>query len=195
MAERAHDRLSVLADAVAIAIAEQRDGRFAFFGHSMGGLLSFEVARALRRRGAAAPDHLFVSASRPAHLWSQFEHLHLLPEREFRAALARMGGTPAALLADDDFMSLVSPTLRRDFAAVADYRYVTEAPLDSHLHVLAAVDDTVMPFSSLHEWQRHTRGRFSLHTFTGGHFYISRARAAAQDVIARMLEIETAQVA
>lgn len=176
-----------LIDDIAEAITQANDRPFAFFGHSMGGLVAFEVARALRRAGAALPDQLFLSASRPPHLWHEFEPLHLLPEDQFRRALARMGGTPAPLLADDDFMSILSPMLRRDFKFVADYRHIAEPPLLSHMSVFGAVDDTVMPFRCLHEWQRHTARRFSLQTFTGGHFYLSRARAVVLEVLTRKL--------
>jgi medium-chain acyl-[acyl-carrier-protein] hydrolase len=173
------------------AIVSIADRPFAFFGHSMGGLLSFEVARTLRRAGAELPRRMFLSASRPPHIAHECEPLHLLPYPAFRAALARMGGTPAEILADDDFMAFISPIVRGDFAAIAGYRHEEDAPLPVDFDLLAARDDTEVPFDRLHEWKRHTTGAFSLETYSGGHFYLSRARDSVLKLVERKL-LETA---
>src|SRR4051794_36920377 len=46
---------------VSLADALPADRPFALFGHSLGALLAFELARELRRRGGPPPDHLFVA--------------------------------------------------------------------------------------------------------------------------------------
>ena len=50
-----------LVNALADAIIPELPPAFAFWGHSMGALISFELARELRRRGQPAPLALFLS--------------------------------------------------------------------------------------------------------------------------------------
>src|SRR6185369_9129448 len=75
--------LSPLLDALALEITRLgEDAPFAFFGHSMGALIAFEVARELRRRGAPLPSHLFVSGHRAPGLPERDAPLHHLSDGE-----------------------------------------------------------------------------------------------------------------
>jgi surfactin synthase thioesterase subunit len=55
--------IPLLVDALASNLAPHLEGRFAFFGHSMGAVLAYELAHALRNRGLPSPCHLIVSLS------------------------------------------------------------------------------------------------------------------------------------
>ena len=59
-----HPMINVLVE----EIIPKLDRPFAFFGHSMGGLIAFELARELRRRQCSLPTHLFISSRRAPHL-------------------------------------------------------------------------------------------------------------------------------
>jgi pyochelin biosynthesis protein PchC len=50
-----------LADQIQAALGPSLPGTFAFFGHSMGAILAFEVARRIAREQGRGPAHLFVS--------------------------------------------------------------------------------------------------------------------------------------
>src|SRR2546423_498209 len=90
------------------------DRPFAFFGHSGGAALAYELAKALRRRGAVArPERLFLSA-RPAPDVTGIRQLHDLPEDEFRAEVLALGGVDPEIAADEDVMSALLPLLRAD---------------------------------------------------------------------------------
>src|SRR4051794_13772560 len=120
-------RLDDLTQRLADALTSERDGvPFAFFGHSMGALIAFEIARRLRRNSLALPCRLFVSACRAPHLPNQHAPVHSLPDAELRLTLAEFGGTPRELLDDDELMELVLPTLRADFTVCETYRYAHE---------------------------------------------------------------------
>src|SRR5438552_7109196 len=60
--EPPYTRLAPLAEALGHALRPFLDRPFAFFGHSMGALVAFELTRWLRRAGGPQPAHLFVSA-------------------------------------------------------------------------------------------------------------------------------------
>src|SRR5262249_45449331 len=78
--EQPYKLLLPLAEVLATALGPYLNKSFAFFGHSLGGLLAFETVRQLRRQQAAQPVHLFISARFPPHKADPYAHLYQLPE-------------------------------------------------------------------------------------------------------------------
>lgn len=108
--------ISDLVGGVAARMAEIKDRPFALYGHSLGGLVAFELARSLRRTGSQAPEHIFVGASRPPHMGPLPPTIHSLPEDEFVDVLrARYGGIPTAIYEDREVLNLFMAPLRADF--------------------------------------------------------------------------------
>ena len=103
---------------------------FVFFGHSLGAMTSFEVARRLRRAGQPMPLRMFASAHRAPHLPHPHPILHGLADKEFIDQLCRQyGGIPQAVLDNPDLVELMLPCLRADFTVFETYSYGDEAPL------------------------------------------------------------------
>src|SRR5262245_40590829 len=67
---------------------------FAFFGYSMGALISFELARALRQQHYPSPLHLFVSACRAPQIPRSSRPIYQLERSSFIEALRQLNGTP-----------------------------------------------------------------------------------------------------
>ncbi|MFE0463179.1 thioesterase II family protein [Kitasatospora sp. NPDC058965] len=166
------------------ALRPYLDRPYAFFGHSMGALLAHGVAAAGRRHGDRAPERVLFSGcpgpgstARPDRTrWSDTE---LVEE------LRRMGGTSEEVLAEPELLELLLPILRADFAVVSSYRRPEGPLLDCPVTVLGGAEDTVTP-AELERWRAVTTGRSSLHTFPGGHFYLTGE--AAPQVLATVAE-------
>ncbi len=169
------DRLDHVVDAVYPEVS-RADMPFALFGHSMGGLIAFELARTLRRRRAPVPAALFVSATRPPHLWRIGPPRHVLPRAAFRAMLRDMGGTPDDVLRSEELMALVEPRLRADFAVHDTYCYRPEPALECPLSVFGGAFDREVPEEELPAWQRHTARDVRIRIFQEGHFFLQPAR-------------------
>ncbi len=116
-------RLLPLVQALAQALLPHLDKPFAFFGHSMGALISFELTRQLRRLYGLVPLHLFVSAHRAPQLPDPDPPIHTLPEAEFMEELRCLNGTPKEVLEQPELMELMLPILRADFALCETYIY------------------------------------------------------------------------
>ncbi len=124
------------------AIQPLLDKPFAFFGHSMGGLVAFELARHLRKNDLPQPITLFVSGCGAPHLPDPHPTIHTLPDAEFLNALRQFNGIPPELLRLPDAMELLLPTLRADFEAVESYVYNSnEPPLDCPIIAFGGLDD------------------------------------------------------
>jgi len=151
------------------------DKPFAFFGHSMGGLVSFELTRLLRREYGVSPVHLFVSGQRAPQVPDPEPPIHTLPESEFLEELRRFNGTPEAVLENAELMQLLFPTLRADFAVLETYAYTPEIPLDCPITAFGGLQDPEANCDELEAWREQTNAFFVLEMFPGDHFFLHSA--------------------
>jgi surfactin synthase thioesterase subunit len=166
-----------LVRSLAEALAPRLPSPYAFFGHSMGALLAFELTRELRRLRAPSPLALAVSAHRAPHLESRHPMLHLLPEPMFVREIDALEGTPSAVLQNPELRALLVPTLRADFAVCETYIHDVEAPLECPLMAIGGQGDPLVTSDELDAWRRHTRGQFTRQRLPGGHLFLHPERS------------------
>jgi medium-chain acyl-[acyl-carrier-protein] hydrolase len=171
-------RLEPLVEACVEEIARRADLPFAFYGHSLGALVAFEAARALRRRGAPLPRHLFAGAAVAPQAHAVATPIHRGPDAGLIARLRRYGGTPEAVLAEPELMALLLPAFRADLGIFESYRLVEEPPLDVPITAFGGVADDFARPAAMEGWRAQTSMAFSLRTFPGGHLFLQSSRAA-----------------
>lgn len=186
--EPPYQQLDLLLSVLAIALLPYFNKPFAFFGHSMGGLIGFELTRLLRKKFARSPVHLFVSGCRAFHLPNLNPTINSLDDEEFKQAIADYGGTPQEVINNEEMMELLMPTLRADFALFENYVYHQESPLDIPITVFGGKQDKLVTQEELAAWQKHTSTDFSLYLFEGGHFFLEEKRRYLLDYIFRKLD-------
>jgi medium-chain acyl-[acyl-carrier-protein] hydrolase len=176
--ESPYTQLGPLIETLAEALHSCLDKPFALFGHSMGALICFELARQLRHRYALQPVHLFVSAHRAPQIPDPNPPLHHLPDGAFLQALQqRYGPLPAILLQDPELMQLFLPILRADLAVIETYLYQEAPPLDCPISAFGGWQDNVATEESLSVWRNQTHSKFNLTMFPGDHFYLQNAHS------------------
>lgn len=186
--EDAFTRLPALTAALVVALLPYLQQRpFAFFGHSMGALISFELARQLRRSGQPAPQKLLLSGRRAPRVINDEVPTYDLPEPEFIETLHHLKGTPREVTEHPELLQLILPTLRADFAVCETYEYRTESPLDCPISVYGGLGDTEVPRQRLETWREETSGAFSLRMFPGDHFYLNNSPALLLQTLAQEL--------
>jgi surfactin synthase thioesterase subunit len=163
------DSLVEMADPIASEVAALA-GPVALFGHSMGALVAFEVARRLRGAGPQAPRRLVVSAH-PAPTRPRTSKPAGDSDEEVLAYLRELGGAGAGLLEDPDLRELTLPMVRNDLRMVRNYRYVRQPPLDCPISAVAGAQDRSCPAEHMREWGAQTSARFDLAVLAGDHFY------------------------
>lgn len=188
--ERPFDELDPLLAAVTDAVAGELSSRFAIFGHSMGALLGFAFAHALRRRARREPVHLFVSGRRAPQL-PDLLPMHQLSKRDLLDRLRLLGGVPDAVLRESALMEIFLPILRADIAVSEGKTMAPEAPLGCPITALGGVTDPRASMDELRAWSSQTTAAFECEMFPGGHFFIQSARGAVLDLLSRrMSEID-----
>ncbi|HEV3050514.1 MAG TPA: thioesterase domain-containing protein, partial [Longimicrobium sp.] len=175
MAEPAFTSARALARALADALGPGDGVPRAFFGHSMGALIAFELARELRRRALPGPGHLFVSGCRAPHLPARSLPLHGLPDAAFAAHVHHLAGIPPEALRNPAFMALLVPMLRADFTLAETYAHTPELPLECPITAFGGAEDAGVAPGELQAWAAHTRSGFGMRFFPGRHFFVQSA--------------------
>jgi len=190
--EAPRTRLTDLVALLADELAPHLDGRFAFFGHSMGALVAYELSHYLWARRRVLPTRLFVSAHRSPELPRPARDLHRLADPELIDELRRLGGTPERVLQYAELMALALPILRADLEACETHVHQTHArgPLPIAISAFAGAEDRRVGPASLAGWRHHTRADFSLRVLPGGHFFLHTAPDAVLNAIATDLASE-----
>jgi medium-chain acyl-[acyl-carrier-protein] hydrolase len=171
-------QLGPLVEACEGEVLRRGDLPFVFYGHSLGAFVAFEVARALRRRGAALPRHLFAGASVAPQVHAVAAPIARGSDAGLIARLRRYGGTPEEVLAEPDLMALLLRPFRADLRIFEDYRASDEPPLDVPITAFAGATDEFAPQERIEGWAAQTSRGFSLRTFPGGHLFLQSSRAA-----------------
>jgi medium-chain acyl-[acyl-carrier-protein] hydrolase len=159
----------------------------AFFGHSMGALISFELARYLAEQMHVVPAHLFVSAHRAPHLPGRRSLLHTLPDAAVLQELQRFQGASAVAFEEEELMELMLPALRADFTLCETYRYTRKSPLACPISVFGGRNDRDIGYAELAAWREQTSQGFALRLLPGDHFFLHRQRAAVLQAISEDL--------
>ena len=169
--------LDRLAEKIDLAIQPLLDKPFFFFGHSLGGLVAFEVARRLYRSDLPQPRSFFVSACGAPHVPDPHPPIHGLPVDEFVKSLEQLHGIPSEVIKHSELMQLLMPALRADFQAIENYKYTPDEDLlPCPIVAFGGSDDPRVSRERLEGWASHTNAGFKLRYFSGDHFFINGAR-------------------
>jgi medium-chain acyl-[acyl-carrier-protein] hydrolase len=163
--------MSVLARMLSEALGPLLRPPYAFFGHSMGAFVAFELARQLRRERVPGPAMLIVSGARAPQMPDPDPPTHGLPDNELLDGLRRLEGIPDEFWNHPDLVALLVPTLRADMTMCEAYRYRDEPPLDCPIVAYGGARDDKAPAAHLTPWKLQTAGEFQLRIFPGNHFF------------------------
>jgi surfactin synthase thioesterase subunit len=188
MAEAPFERMEPLVAALADAIVPYLAQPFAFFGHSMGAAVAFELARLLRRRSLPLPKLLVASGARAPQFRRNYTPPPAPGDEQFLEELQRLQGIPDELIDDAALMRAVLPALRADAGLYRKYTYAEDAPLDCAIRVYGGAADSNVRREHLEAWAEQTTASFAVRLFPGGHFYTQRSHTELLAALAADLE-------
>lgn len=183
-------RVSAVVETLVPILLPYLDRPFALFGHSLGGLISFELARRLRRDYGKAPAHLFVAGCAAPQIADPQPPIYNLPEPEFVAELRRLKGTPEDVLQQPELMQMLLPCLRADFELGSTYEYVADQPLACPISVFGGLGDPEISRADLAAWREHTASTFVVRMLPGEHFFLLHTRTE----LLRMIALDLRQI-
>jgi medium-chain acyl-[acyl-carrier-protein] hydrolase len=142
----------------------------------MGSVVAYEVARRFSGGSRPGPTCLLVSGRQAPRVTSGRRQLWKLPDDEFVAEVARLGGTPPEVLEQPDLLSMLLPALRADFELSESYQPLPGGRLTCPVMAYMGTDDSEVGHSELLRWYEETSGEFTMRVFAGDHFYLKAGR-------------------
>ncbi|AZM94057.1 alpha/beta fold hydrolase [Streptomyces sp. W1SF4] len=190
LGEPSPDTIAGLADGVERALEPWGGRPLVLFGHSMGAVLAYELARRMEAAGET-PRGLIVSGRRSPLAGREEEreegHLHARDDDALLAHVHSLSGTDPALLADPAFRELILPALRSDYRAVETWRHEPGPPLRTPVSVLCGDADPRASLAEARGWRDVAGAGFGFRGFPGGHFYLTEQHAAVVRAVAEDL--------
>jgi medium-chain acyl-[acyl-carrier-protein] hydrolase len=188
MREKPYTQMAPLVQDLANVLAPYLDRPFAFFGHSLGALIAFEMARYLRREKMAQPLHLFASGHRAPQLPDPDSPLYLLPDDEFvREMSRRYNGVPKEILQSSELLNLFLPVMRADATVLDTYVYSDEPPLAFPISAYSGDRDHSVRQNEMEGWHLQTQGPFQFTMFAGDHFFVRSNQAQVVQTLSKEL--------
>jgi len=168
--------LADLIEPLCAALEPRLDQPYAFFGHSMGAVIAYEVARRFSGGSTAGPVCLLVSGHRAPGLAASHRSLSGLPDDEFLAEVGRLNGTPPEVLDEPELLDVLLPMMRADFELVDTYQPLPGGRLRCPVVAYLSSADPQVSQAQVLPWQDITTGEFTMRVFGGDHFYLKGGR-------------------
>lgn len=168
-----------------IEVLSKIKGPFAFFGHSLGAIVAFELACLLQEKQRLNPISLFLSGCPAPDKIVSLSSLSQMEDKEFIQALESLKGTPQELLGTVEFKEMFLPILRADFSLLDTY-IPGQKRIKCPLVILGGKQDFTVDIQDLPQWAFWTESNISLVELEGDHFFI-RKQKPVLNVIAENL--------
>lgn len=186
--EPAFTHVSQIIEVLAAALRPSlSDLPFAFYGHSLGSLIAYELTHHLRREQAPEPFHLFVSGYRAPHRPPHHAPVSQAPDPIFLDRLRGFSGTPDEIFENIELLEFMLPTLRADFSVLETYVYTNGGLLNCPISAFGGREDSEATHEDMAAWRQHTTGAFTLRMFNGGHFFVQSEQNSLLSIISRKL--------
>ncbi|HKX31467.1 MAG TPA: alpha/beta fold hydrolase [Blastocatellia bacterium] len=179
-------RLLPLVKAISERIEPLLNLPYAFFGHSLGAKIAFELARDLQRGFNLNPACLFISAC-PAPQMPNEAPAFDLPDDRFVERMRRLNGVPEHIDPHRKALRVVLPCIRADVEMYDTYTYVPGPLLRCPIVVLGGDRDPLADLNQLSCWRDLTSSRFSLQMLSGDHFFLRTIQPSILRIVSEEL--------
>ena len=174
--EQPFRHITELVGPLCAALEPYLDRPYALFGHSMGAVVAYEVARRFSGPFRTPPTCLIVSGRRAPGLASGHRRLSELPDDQFVAEVGQLNGIPPEVLSEPELLDMVLPALRADFELAETYRPLPGGGLDCPVIAYLSTADPEVDYAGVLRWRETTTSEFAIRVFRGDHFYLKGGR-------------------
>jgi medium-chain acyl-[acyl-carrier-protein] hydrolase len=176
-------------DAIDAVLADLDPLPTVLFGHSMGAVLAFELAR----RPSAVTRHSLLRIIASSLSWPPGENAKNLDrgksDSDFIKSLRAIGGLREEVVQNKELLELILPTLRADVELVQSYVYKPGAAISCALSAWGGKTDPIVSADELAGWRTVAGNTFDMRLFEGGHFYFQEAPQPVLTALAALVKM------
>jgi medium-chain acyl-[acyl-carrier-protein] hydrolase len=165
------------------------DKPLVFFGHSLGGLISFELAKAMKEEGLKQPMHLILSGCMAPQKLYKRKKISRLSNKEFIEVLKIYNGISHEVMNEPSLTELFLPIIKTDISIIDDYKYRGNDPLDCSITTIGGKDDPTVLLEDIYPWESHTTRKYAHHTLEGDHFFIRSDQERVCDIVNNIVSL------
>lgn len=166
--------------------------RIFFFGHSMGAVVAYEIAKRLEEKQFSIEGLVISSKASPIY---DFENQVSYQRNKDEVAdlLRDFGGTPAEVLEHEELRELVMEILCADLNTLHSYQTLgvrtkkEVVPLKIPMYLLCGTEDVVSA-ESMESWAYYTRFPCQILQLQGNHFYFMESKSAFEAILQDILQ-------
>lgn len=155
-----------IAEALSVRLRETRVP-YVMLGHSMGGLLAYEVTTRLVAAGEPRPMRLVVAGSEAPSGAAG----HRLETADPVGVLRELRGAAQEVFDHPELLRIAATTLQADLRMIRRYRFAG-AKIDVPLTVLLGQEDPLVGAPAAAGWAELGTGKTSVRVLSGGHFFL-----------------------
>lgn len=159
---------------------------FAFYGHSNGALLVFELTKKIVSTLGISPKKVFIAAKRAPHLGPEYP-LHTLNDQDFIEVIRGYKGTPLQVFANPELLELYLPILRADFALSENYIFTHQQPLAVEAVLIAGSQDQIASVEDVFAWGGLFCSPPDREIVVGDHFFLNTCENHLCNIIHKKL--------
>lgn len=147
------------------------NNEYALFGHSMGGLIVYELYYKLLEEGIKLPKQIFIHGKEPPDIENSKSNYHELDYLEFKEAIFKMGGISEEVIKDKEAYDFFYPIIKSDFRIIENYKYKHKQELmDCNITIINGADDKVSLCNNLDNYKKYTKRKCDICIIKGDHF-------------------------
>ncbi|MBJ8054124.1 thioesterase [Bacillus cereus] len=177
------------------SIVKQLDNSpYILYGHSMGSLIAYELARKIQDSNNVLPEFLVLSGRN--HPNSKIKNIrHNLPDEQFKNEVIAMGGTSSKVFQSEELLEMFLPILRADFKIVETYIHdYNMKACDVDFLILNGKDDEFTTYEEVKKWVQYTNKMCTFHSFEGQHFFLHETIEEIVSIITRKLDSQKSSI-
>lgn len=166
------DSILQAVDSLVDSLDQTLSGDYAFWGHSMGAIVAYELTRKLHEKGQVGPKHLFLSGKKPFHLPRDMAPIHTYDDKAFIEQIYALNGTKKGRLDNTEIRDLFMPILRKDFEVVYHYKHENMDKKVKTPTTIMIGDSEDISDNENDKWKEIVSGDYKVYTLPGDHFFI-----------------------
>ena len=156
---------------------------YALFGHSLGSIVAFEIAKKLETLPLHPPEKLLISAKHAPNQQPSNKLMSSQDDQSLISALTDMGGLPKELLQHRELLDIFLPIIRSDLSLNETYHSPCDDQVNMPIIAFNALEDPMTEPEKLNSWRHFTSTSYRQYNISGNHFYFQQHFAEFIDIL------------